>query len=919
MAGSSRSPSVGMPGGSWTLEEEDAPQSSSVNETVAVSPAPISQEPYTVNSEITVLDPANLSEEVRLVPSPAGTETRVRISPEYMEVVALEQEQDETDTTRRHIRDSADQRRWRYLPNIFPEIKASLHSASSASRSPTCSLPSVSALDPEWEFPQCDHDHDDFSFAAATASASESLHGTQDAQNEPILGPGLGFDNDFLSAASASKEDDRAGEQMNASTSGGDVHGTPPPQLDHEITPTLALHSSGQADDPIRGRTPSQSEAVSDADAATTGGGDGAGEDADMRIQGLQIQASGTSSVTGDNTSTAGEDNGAATHGILLPEIEPTLGHGLFNGLDPSAADDSVRGRTPPESESVSNAATTTCGGDGVGEDAGILIQSPQIHAPSSVSVDDSDSATSSVSVPEDNTSTAGADNDNGAATSAMHGILLPEIAGLGLGLLDLSLVREGTEPEPEPTFGNANEGNASTSSNSPHSEEGEWRLDSDDNDDLSTSSHSHSDSGRLTSVDIPSTVTVRPSRSPRPSRSTAPSPSTGFAYLDTDPYPESPRLRFQELANAPPHRAAAAAGHDTESESLLSLLIRPATASAASASDKSEAEAEELEEYAELEYHDDDEYAPILTPSSLVGSQVISLTLSLDSSFTFPNEWEVVVAHPSSPNSFFGFGHTTDGEAVGRVIDPTSADGDGDEFVPAFEHESRAPVEAAGAEGRSITEPSQTTQSTSLDLEEEDDGTPDLDVAGHENADVAGGHSDDDGWLQLRRTTTPELPPLDLDLHSPSFTDAVLSSPLLHLRKDGQLQVDDLTRDTAPDVSALAVRAQSSPNVERRSILWAPQNPILADSKGKGKGRRTRSDHDAGFARVELGVQTDSQADKFKARCARLEKELRIAQAKAVRLASLERREAETRQLAKLYSWGLPWGFPSNFEDVIA
>ncbi|KAJ7206237.1 hypothetical protein B0H12DRAFT_1243316 [Mycena haematopus] len=184
------------------------------------------------------------------------------------------------------------------------------------------------------------------------------------------------------------------------------------------------------------------------------------------------------------------------------------------------------------------------------------------------------------------------------------------------------------------------------------------------------------------------------------------------------------------------------------------------------------------------------------------------------------------------------------------------------------------------------MSEPSQISQSTDLDVEE--DGTPE--VIGDENA--GGGHSDDNGWLQLHHTTTtPKLLPLNLDLHSPSFTDAVLSSPVLHLRLR---EVDDLTPAPSVSVSVLASRHRGNPRNDR------------ANSEGEGQ-----STHPQRLRTRRVGG-TDAKApgDKLKARCTRLEKELRIAQTKASKLASLERWESETRLLPKLYSWGFLGGF---------
>ncbi|KAJ6457251.1 hypothetical protein C8R45DRAFT_565258 [Mycena sanguinolenta] len=765
MAPFSRSPSIGMPGGSWTIEEEEAPQSSPVNNLVPV----LIQESYTVTFEITVLDPANLSEEVRLLTSPTGSVTRVRISPECMEVLLPEQQQDASAAIPRHIRDSPDQRRSRYLHNIFPELADDLHAAS---RSPTDtrSVPSELGPDVEWEFPQREFLSSD---PAGGPEGAPFANGTQDGQTVSTFDRGLG------------------------------------------------LHFSSE--DPVEEQIAFATNVITD----------------------------------GDDVS--------SIHGVPHPDIIPSLG-----GLRASA-DDPVREDTP--SELVSDATTTTGGGD-----PGVLEEARPSRDDPGTGVDPADE---------------GAD----VSMSATHGlrILILEVAPMpDHGLSDFSddgLVRAGNEP---------------TSRNSPESQP--------DDDDLSGTSTTYSShSVPVTCISIPSTA--RSLRSRSPSRSDAPSPPTGFGLDHSDDDHDSPRpseIANAQLAQTP--LAAVGDGHD--SESLVSLFIRPATASVASA--KSDSEAQDIDsEYAELEYHDEQ---PPMTPLSFLDSSgEISLPLSLDSSsfaVPIPNEWEVV-AHPSSPDSFFG-------DTAGQAIDAPapSTPPDMDEFATA----SRLPLE--DAEDRSTSEataePSQRSQPT---------GTMDsaADIAGDENDDgvpapAASTHSDD-------AHTSIELPPLDL--HSSSFADAVLSSPLFHL---SDLAQGNPTGDAAPspDVSGVAkhARAFSAPNVERRSILWAPHStrdddaPLRrADSKGKGKAR-ARTLSESGFAesegsrRVEREVQTDmySEAERLRARCARLEKKLEIERAK---VAGLTRRDGESLErwewgMAKMFTWGPGFAYVSDVEDVI-
>ncbi|KAJ7847541.1 hypothetical protein B0H13DRAFT_2091722 [Mycena leptocephala] len=187
------SPSLGMPGGSWTIEEEDglAPQNSvsdsPVNGSPQYSPASI-KESFRVHSEIVLLDSANLSEEIHLLASPTASEEtwRVRISPEYdIEVLPPELHQPDTSALRaRHVRDSPQQRRSRCLDNIFPEIKDDIHSASRSSADNDSVLP---ILDLEWDFAQYDY----FSSAPDASPAGDDedglVYGIQDPESLAAL------------------------------------------------------------------------------------------------------------------------------------------------------------------------------------------------------------------------------------------------------------------------------------------------------------------------------------------------------------------------------------------------------------------------------------------------------------------------------------------------------------------------------------------------------------------------------------------------------------------------------------------------------------------------------------------------------------------------------------------------------------
>ncbi|KAK7012701.1 hypothetical protein R3P38DRAFT_3018493 [Favolaschia claudopus] len=159
----SKSPCLGMPGGSWIPDEKDALECCEPEEEPASSSrfADSIHESYTVHSEIVVLDPTSLAEEVRLLASPRNTlkkdTWRVRMSPEFgIETLDPDPDQHEPGSTLtpRRILDSPEQRRWRALQNVFPEIKDSLHSSSHGSSS--SSSASSIASNMEWDF-QFDH------------------------------------------------------------------------------------------------------------------------------------------------------------------------------------------------------------------------------------------------------------------------------------------------------------------------------------------------------------------------------------------------------------------------------------------------------------------------------------------------------------------------------------------------------------------------------------------------------------------------------------------------------------------------------------------------------------------------------------------------------------------------------------------
>ncbi|KAJ7146488.1 hypothetical protein C8R44DRAFT_973270 [Mycena epipterygia] len=190
--------------GSWNIEEEDSTTPLRIAEEIKPFEAPsqasssikFPENPQEVQSEIYIIDSAKLSEEIVLLASPtsASKETwRVRISPEYDIEVLPPIPHNGNDASTSQVRDSLQQRRSRFLDNVYPEIKDDLHSAS---RNSTNKDPVPSVLDMEWDFAQYDLDITSGT-VGTTAEESSSIEGSelgvQDLENLPDSGLGLVF------------------------------------------------------------------------------------------------------------------------------------------------------------------------------------------------------------------------------------------------------------------------------------------------------------------------------------------------------------------------------------------------------------------------------------------------------------------------------------------------------------------------------------------------------------------------------------------------------------------------------------------------------------------------------------------------------------------------------------------------------
>ncbi|KAJ7508372.1 hypothetical protein B0H11DRAFT_1964573 [Mycena galericulata] len=415
--------------------------------------------------------------------------------------------------------------------------------------------------------------------------------------------------------------------------------------------------------------------------------------------------------------------------------------------------------------------------------------------------------------------------------------------------------------------------------------------------------------------------------------------------------------------------------GDPYDSESLPSTVIRPATASAVS-QDDDDKEGQDLDE---LEYIDE---PPVLTPLTFQGLDDTSLLISLDS-FGVPDDWEFVLRppeingvaatfefEPGDPPAAAEEGATPsegptqsssaalDGrsveesfkessQAVGPIVPEDSVDNvaadvesDGDTEEDVDETETDLRKTGGGAEA-SLQESGGAHQSDQA----ENDWTPELTTLHFPSGSIpdetdrygeeAGAEHQylDDG--QAENEWTPVLPALHF--HSPSLSDEVLGSPEFNAAVFGQ-DGDDAIPAASPRAVPRSrhLRALSTSNVERTSILWAPmetkygtETARSASAKGKGKARpraRTVSDG-SGFAgtedrrRVEREVQTAAaevdDRHALRAKYTRLKSELR---SERVRVAGLMRDGEAGRWEAKLvrvFNY-ISGGFTSDLEDVI-
>ncbi|KAJ7731232.1 hypothetical protein B0H16DRAFT_1733395 [Mycena metata] len=900
-----------MPGGSWTLEEEEPAGSNApnglVNKPVENSPSP-PQEPY--KSEIVTLDAAKLSEEIILFASPSGTSRatiRVRVSPDsdIEEVLPPDHGQNTRESVTRVLRVSPQQRRARCL-DIFPEMKFR------ASPSSTDSPFIAPMADLGWDFPR------------GSPSNSQDGHDAEEirASSQDDYGLGLTF-------PSSSSVDDQSREEIDSSAERS-PHLSPSEPRQELKADTLSSFVDDRtsaveylARDSLSPSQPPREEEESGDD-----GGPGTSSFVDERrfaanessaenlphlasLRG-ESKADGPSSTIDDRDdrdyeaeSTTEDSPSEPPQEEPKPETYSSVDDRCYEGVESPS-----EGAAHPSPSQSSREEPR--GVDGLG------TPTPHTHVNT-----EHEGNSSSTTLPEPDES-----DDGLVLFTPPFPTPVGEASRDGIRSA-LSTSREESGPDDEldttpviPTTPDSP--SESTSRNSP------FVLPSADSsleDGLSTTRSSPSLA--VTSISLPSTT--RPSSRSTIRAEVASSPSDS-------PNSISPPLDDVNDDIILGHTAAVApvGGHDADSESM-SLYLYPATASVLSADDVAlNGPGPDVDDHSELEYLDEFPLPP-MTPLSFIDVDQLSLPLSLDSSFGLPADfsWEIV-QHAEHENDDAGDLVVETGALFGQHA--IHDDGAGDLVV-----ESKVkPLQLHFAEPV-LESPHAAVAAAEVPPQPEEGGRNSRDDVSHGSALLAplNGESEDE-WL---------LPPLHFP--SPSLTDEVLSSPEFRATTilDSPQDVDApnsaaLPRaHTTPVSRARHTRAFSTsttnPNavIERRSIVWAPLNTrydpdgartrtLTADAKGKaraGPRPRARTVSDSGFAerhksgseRVELDDPTE--AERLKAEVSRLKKRLRVQTDKVAGLEQQQRDKSperwEMQWVGKMYSWGF---LPSSLEDAI-
>ncbi|KAJ7157385.1 hypothetical protein C8R46DRAFT_1196093 [Mycena filopes] len=410
-----------------------------------------------------------------------------------------------------------------------------------------------------------------------------------------------------------------------------------------------------------------------------------------------------------------------------------------------------------------------------------------------------------------------------------------------------------------------------------------------------------------VTSISLPSTA--RPSAAP--SRSTARAEVASTAGDSPTSLPWHLPDALDDIILIPPSPVEREVpvvteqdASESESESMHSLCLRPATASLLSQDEAPVATVAEDElDHAKPELEYLDEYPlPPMTPLSV---DQISLPLSLDSSFGFPSAndfgWEIV-QHPSASAS-------------------PSHDDDGDP------REGTGVLFAQGPSPNGLAAPFKT-----LRLRQpramQSPPTPVMEGAADEGGVrvTVNGESEDD-W---------RLPPLHF--HSPSLSDDVLSSPefltttLVSSQDIGNSST--AMRALAPTRTrhTRAFSASNAIHAQRKSIVWAPhdtrhdpesarkaraqpQTRPRARTVSAGSGLASTSDSRRGRGESESDGGGPTEVERLRARMLRREKQLQV---KRDRVAELEQQLRETNNERRSW-WSYLLTFPTaNVEDII-
>ncbi|KAJ6541566.1 hypothetical protein B0H19DRAFT_1173640 [Mycena capillaripes] len=891
--------SPGMPGGSWTIEEDEpnerpAPQRSvsEQGENSPPHPAASIQEPYIAysGSEVLELDPATLSEEIRLLPSPsmsrASIETcRVRMSPESLEFLPPDPEHD---AGTRRIRDSPEQRRSRFLDHVFPEIKDNLHSASRG-RTDDDAMPSI--FDADWDFEDSPALGLTFPSPTMDDPSREEAEASSRNSSPPLSLADSILDDDDLSSTHSSPSPPvtsislpstaRPSATPSRSTQRADLFG----DSDDDVRDSSQLELEDTVDDPFL-RTPSilvDPAVVADRDDSES-------------LPSLLLRPTASSAISDDDPHKEEQDvleyadleyfdeypATTAPSALGVDEISLPLSHSLDSSVgvpydwevvSHQSSDDAGFAGGAVEAVADLVEANTPASSDGSADEP---VESPaqeaiQPHAEEQSTSEHAEFEANGCSAPDDgmDSVTEGADDSLPHSPAASSDAELDDEWSQSIPhtyaedfIAAARAPSEGLQFDPPASEGITPEDDMDIVGGGQRPCE------------LLHSAASHSDSSRSESAPSEETMDMEEDEHASEGLQSSTASIDGRLEESSHTTPALPPLHF--------HSPSLTGMNDFMADARLEVLQFDSQVSGNTApwegvdtgADVNNEDPQALESPAVT----DEDAWPQTSPEQTTTLELSALhlhSLSLKPADDFvaaQAAWEVPHFHSQASQSTF----PTD-------IMNTAA---GDE-----EQRARAALQS-----------------------------PPTSISSYSN---------DERSLETPEGT-PELPPLHF--HSPSLTDEVLSSPEFHAAAFWpDLGANDaILNPAAPPREGRHVRAFTISHPERRSILWAPHDARelrgatrwSANDKGKGRERAHTLSGGSGSAgnepraggRVEREVQTEGN-DRLTARYMRVKKQLRAEQAK---VAGLVRREksSESWEARLMGKFQYVFGVPSSLED---